>query len=187
VYNLAAFEFKKEIPVDDSELDYTEPRSSSPQWHPADRQRCVRAGAVSCLAQLGIPDLLETGAKSAEELAAQTGARPDALYRLMRATACVGVLAEGSDKKFSQMPMSAVLRTNAHPSLRGLAIMTGREWHGRGWSRLEYCVRTGRQALDEIYGMTIFDYLKHNPEESRISDNAMTGLSGIDGPAVADA
>jgi hypothetical protein len=65
------------------------------------------AGAVSCLAQLGIPDLLENGAKSAEELAAQTGAQPDALYRLMRATACVGVLAEGPDKKFSQTPMSA--------------------------------------------------------------------------------
>ena len=145
------------------------------------------AGAVSCLAQLGIPDLLENGAKSAEELAAQTGAQPDALYRLMRATACVGVLAEGSDKKFSQTPMSAVLRTNAHPSLRGLAIMTGREWHERGWSRLEYCVRTGKQALDEIYGMNIFEYLKHNPEESRIFDNAMTGLSSIDGPAVADA
>jgi hypothetical protein len=145
------------------------------------------AGAVSCLAQLGIPDLLENGAKSAEELAAQTGAQPDTLYRLMRATACVGVLAEGSDKKFSQTPMSAVLRTNAHPSLRGLAIMTGREWHERGWSRLEYCVRTGKQALDDIYGMTIFEYLKQNPEESRIFDNAMTGLSSIDGPAVADA
>ncbi|MGC1903796.1 MAG: methyltransferase [Candidatus Acidiferrum sp.] len=145
------------------------------------------AGAVSCLAQLGIPDLLENGAKSAEELAAQTGAQPDALYRLMRATACVGVLAEGSDKKFSQTPMSAVLRANAHPSLRGLAIMTGREWHERGWSSLEYCVRTGKQALDEIYGMTIFEYLKHNPEESRIFDSAMTGLSSIDGPAVADA
>jgi hypothetical protein len=47
------------------------------------------AGAVSCLAQLGIPDLLENGAKSAEELGAQIGAQPDALYRLMRATACV--------------------------------------------------------------------------------------------------
>ena len=144
------------------------------------------AGAVSCLAQFGIPDLLEDGAKSAEELAVETGAQPEALYRLMRATACVGVLAEASDKKFSQTPMSAVLRTNAKPSLRGLAIMTGREWHERGWSKLEYCVRTGKQAIDEIYGMTIFEYLKQNPEESRIFDEAMTGLSSIDGPAVAD-
>jgi hypothetical protein len=50
------------------------------------------AGAVSCLAQLGIPDLLENGPKSAQELARQIGAQPEALYRLMRATACVGVL-----------------------------------------------------------------------------------------------
>src|SRR5271170_4268402 len=83
------------------------------------------AGAISCLAQLGIPDLVEAGPKSAEELASQIGAQPQALYRLMRATACVGVLSEGSDGKFSETPMSATLRRNANPSLRSLAIMGG--------------------------------------------------------------
>ena len=145
------------------------------------------AGAVSCLAQLGIPDLLENGPKSAEELASQVGAQPDALYRLMRATACVGVLAEDSEGKFSQTPMSAVLRSEAQPSLRGLAIMGGREWHGSGWSYLEYCVKTGKQAVDKIYGMPIFEFFSNNPEEAKIFDEAMTGLSAIDGPAVADA
>ena len=115
------------------------------------------AGVVSCLAQLGIPDLLEHGPKSAEELASQIGAQPEALYRLMRATACVGVLAEDSDGKFSQTPMSAVLCSEAQLSLRGLAIMGGRELHGRGWSYLEYCVKTGKQAIDKIYGMPIFE------------------------------
>ena len=142
------------------------------------------AGAVSCLAQLGVPDLVENGPKSAEELARQIGAQPDALYRLMRATACVGVLAEGSDGKFSQTPMSAALCSNA---LRGLAIMGGREWHGRGWSQLEYCVRTGKQALDKIYGMPIFEFFSKNAEEATIFDAAMTSLSAIDGPAVANA
>jgi hypothetical protein len=145
------------------------------------------AGAVSALAQLGIPDLLENGPKSAEELARQIAAQPDPLYRLMRATACVGVLAEAPDGKFSQTPMSAVLCKNARPSLRGLAIMGGREWHGRGWSHLEYCVRTGKQSLDKIYGMPIFDYFTHNAEEAAIFDEAMTALSTIDSPAVADA
>jgi len=55
------------------------------------------AGAVSCLAQLGIPDLVEAVPKSADELATQIGADPQALYRLMRATACVGVLSEGPE------------------------------------------------------------------------------------------
>src|SRR6266851_9062785 len=75
-------------------------------------------GAISCLARLGVPDLVEHGPKSADELAAAVGADPRALYRLMRATACVGVLSEGPDGKFSETPLSAVLRSNANPSLR---------------------------------------------------------------------
>jgi hypothetical protein len=145
------------------------------------------AGAVSCLAELGIPDLLEAGPRSTEELAGQSGTNPQALYRLMRATACVGVLAEGPEGTFSEMPMSAVLRSNANPSLRALAIMGGREWHGRGWSRLKYCVRTGKQALDQVYGAHIFEYLRQNPEEGQIFHDTMTALSMIDGPAVAAA
>ena len=145
------------------------------------------AGAIACLAQLGIPDLVDGAPKSAEGLASQIGADPQALYRLMRATASVGVLAEGPDGKFSQTPMSTVLRSNATPSLRSFAIMGGREWHGRGWSHLEYCVRTGKQALDKVYGTHIFDFLKQHPAEGQIFNDAMTELSRIDGPAVAEA
>lgn len=144
-------------------------------------------GAVACLAQLGIPDLVEGAPKSAVELAKQIGADPQTLYRLMRATACIGVLAEGPDGKFSQTPMSAVLRSDATPSLRSFAIMSGREWHSRGWSHLEYCVRTGKQALETIYGAHVFDYLKQNPTEGKIFNDAMTELSMIDGPAVTEA
>jgi hypothetical protein len=145
------------------------------------------AGAVSCLAQLGIPDLVEAGPKSAEELALQISADPQALYRLLRATASVGVLSEGPVGKFSQTPMSAVLRSDASPSLRDFAIMSGREWHGRGWARLGYCVRTGKQAMEQIYGVPVFEFLKQHPDEAQIFNDAMTELSMIDGPAVADA
>jgi hypothetical protein len=143
--------------------------------------------AVSCLAQLGIPDLVEGGPKSTDELARQTGTNPQALYRLMRATASLGVLAEGPDGTFSETPMSAVLRSNANPSLRAYAIMEGREWSLRSWARLEYSVRTGKQALDEIYGMPIFEYFKQHPEEAQIFHGAMTAFSMIDSPAVAAA
>jgi hypothetical protein len=144
------------------------------------------AGAIACLAQLGIPDLVEAGPKAAEELAPQVNANPQALYRLMRATASVGVLAEGADGKFSETPMSAVLRRNGSPSLRALAIMGGREWHGRGWAHLEHCVRTGKQALDRIYGTPVFEFFGKHPEEAQIFNDAMTALSTIDSPAVAE-
>ncbi len=145
------------------------------------------AGALSCLARLGIPDLVEHGPRSAEELAREIGADPRALYRLMRATASVGVLSEGVDGKFSETPLSAVLRSNASPSLRAFAIMHGRDWHGLGWSRLDYCVRTGKQALDQIYGTPIFRFLEQHPEEAQFFNQAMSDLSTIDSPAVADA
>ena len=76
------------------------------------------AGAVACVAQMGIPDLLEGGPKSAEELAKELGADAQALYRLMRATACVGVLAEGAGRKiFANADVeSFVQRCEARPA-----------------------------------------------------------------------
>lgn len=145
------------------------------------------AGALACVAQLGIPDLVEHGPKSADELARAIGADPSALYRLLRSTACVGVLSEGADGKFSETPMSAVLRSNANPSLRSFASMSGRDWHARGWAHLEYCVRTGKQALDKVYGTPIFQYFAQHPEEAQAFNQAMTDLSTLDSPAVADA
>jgi hypothetical protein len=97
------------------------------------------------------------------------------------------VLSEGADGKFSETPLSAVLRSNANPSLRAFAIMHGRDWHGLAWSHLDYCVRTGKQALDKIYGTPIFQFLEQHPEEGKLFNQAMSDLSMIDGPAVADA
>jgi hypothetical protein len=47
--------------------------------------------------------------------------------------------------------------------------------------------RTGKQALDKIYGAHIFDFLKQQPAEGQIFHDAMTELSMIDGPAIAEA
>lgn len=145
------------------------------------------AGAVSALARLGVADHLDAGPLSAEELAAKVGAQPGPLYRLMRATASVGVLAEGPQGKFSQTPVSALLRTTGSPSLRGWAMMNSQEWHMRGWERLEHCVRTGEQALDSIYGKPIFELFADMPEAAAVFHQAMTDLSTLDSPAVAGA
>ncbi len=83
--------------------------------------------------------------------------------------------------------MSAVLRSNANPSLCGYLLMAGREWCALNWANLEYCVRTGKQAPDHLYGAHIFEYVRQHPEEGQIFNDAMSGLSMIDSPAVAEA
>jgi hypothetical protein len=147
-----------------------------------------RAGSiVSVMAKLGIPDHLEAGPKTAEELSGPVGANADSLYRFLRAAASVGLTAEGADGKFSQTPMSDVLRSNAQPSLRGFAIMGGLEVISRTWDHLEYSVRTGKPAVEDVYGKPIFQYLHEHPEAAQIFNEGMTAISTIDSPPVADA
>jgi hypothetical protein len=145
------------------------------------------AGALACLAKLGIADLVEAGPKSVEELAGKLGVQAHPLYRLMRATASIGVLSEGADGRFSQTPLSGVLRQDAHPSLRFMAIMGGTEWHARGWAELEYSVRTGKPTLEKLYGKPAFELFPDYPEWAGIFHNAMTEMSMLDSPAVAEA
>ena len=52
------------------------------------------SAALYTATQLGIPDLLKSGPKSSQELAASCGAEEDALYRLLRALSSIGVFNE---------------------------------------------------------------------------------------------
>ena len=145
------------------------------------------AGCVSGLARLGIPDVVASGPKSAAEVAQATGIDPDAVYRLMRATAAVGVLSEGTDGRFSQTPLSAVLCRDAQPGLRDMAMFMTAEYHLRGWSRIDESVRTGKTVMEGIYGMPVFEYFARNPDEAAVFNGAMTALSSIEAGGVADA
>jgi Dimerisation domain/O-methyltransferase domain len=57
--------------------------------------------AIHVAASLGIPDLLADGPRQSGDLAREAGADPDALYRLLRALAAIGVLAEDDERGFA--------------------------------------------------------------------------------------
>lgn len=145
------------------------------------------SSAVSALAKLGVPDHLDSGPKTVAELAAATGSKEDLLYRLMRATASVGILSEGPDGKFSQTPMSAVLRKDGRPRLRHIAMFNSDEWHVRGWGKLDETVRTGERKVEEICGMPMFEFFPKNPEIGATFHHAMTDMSTLEAQPVADA
>src|SRR3954451_68789 len=83
---------------------------------------CLVAPAIYIVAKLGIPDVLKDGPKTAAELAGATGADPDALYRVLRATASVGVLEEGSGKVFANSPISDTLREDWPSSTKAMTL-----------------------------------------------------------------
>jgi len=139
--------------------------------------------AVYVAAELGIADLLNGGPKPVSELAAATETDPDALFRLLRALASVGVFTETSAKTFALTPMAEMLRSDAPQSMRSLARMAGGEQF-QAWADLLYSVRTGKTAFDRRFGVPVFDFLAANPEQAQIFDGAMVGIHGRETAAV---
>src|SRR5437762_13820416 len=107
--------------------------------------------AIYAAAKFGIADHLQDGTKTVGELADATSTNPDALYRLLRALASVGIFAEGDPRQFSVTPLADPLRGDVARSKRALALMSGDEQF-RAWSEIEYSIQTGKKAFDKAFG-----------------------------------
>ncbi len=145
------------------------------------------SSAVAAFARLGVADHVDATPRSAEEIAAKVGARPELLYRLMRTTATVGILSETADRRFVETPLSAALRSDAVPGTRAFTMFNCEEWHVRGWQQLAETIQTGQRPTERIYGVPLFEYMRKNPAEATVFNQVMTDLSMLDAPAVADA
>src|SRR4051794_20626799 len=88
------------------------------------------ARAISDVSRLDIPDLLKTnGPMSATDLvSAGIDANADALERVMRACASVGVFTEHGDGRFGPTPLSDVLTADSPASVKVIAQEAGGTW-----------------------------------------------------------
>src|SRR5690349_150257 len=104
--------------------------------------------AVYVSTKLGIPDLLVHGPVAAEDLARTTRTDADALYRLLRALASIGVFSETSPRTFSLTPLASLLRRDTPGSLRALALIFN-EVQYRSWGEMLQTIRTGAPAFEQ--------------------------------------
>src|SRR5262245_62052730 len=70
------------------------------------------------VAKLRVADQLSAGPRPVHEVAALVGADSDALYRVMRALASVGVFAETAARRFELTAMGSYLQSDVAGSLR---------------------------------------------------------------------
>jgi hypothetical protein len=140
--------------------------------------------AISTAAQLRIPDLLAAGARSLEDLAAESQTNTRSLLGLLRALASVGVFAERSDTRFENTPMSEVLRSDAPRSMRALALFLGDQPTWRAWGELPYTIRTGRSAFRQAHGELPYEYFAKHPEAASYFNEAFTSFSAQEMDAI---
>lgn len=145
------------------------------------------AAALYPVTKLGIAELVADGPKPVSELAAETGAHEDALYRVLRALANVGIFQEVSPRTFGLSPAASLLRSDVAGSMRDLVLWMTNEFHFKTWGDMLHSVMTGRPSVEKVYGKTCFDVFPTLPETNVEFNNAMTNISAMTIPTILEA
>jgi len=129
----------------------------------------VSSGLFLYVGELGIPDMLADGPRSADALAREAKVDPDALYRVLRMLSAEGVFSEVSPQTFRQTPVSEVLR-----------LFSGR----RLFLQLPRILETGRTGMELAFGMSLWEYFDSHPAESALFNRAQAILNESDSDAM---
>lgn len=133
---------------------------------------------VGAAARLNLADHLATGPKTAAELAQLASADADAVYRLARALASLGVFSLAGDR-FSLTPLGETLRSGVPGSMRNIAIAETDDAHWLTWGRFTDAIRQGRKMSTEVLKMEPWDYYAKHPADGEQFSRAMTDISGL--------
>jgi hypothetical protein len=128
--------------------------------------------------KLGIPDQLANGPKSAEEMAENIGAHPEALFRFLRLLVTRGFITQESDDRFRLTDAGDLLRSDRPDSLNDLILYTG-EFSYRAGLGMFQSIKTGKAGFNEVFGESFFDYLDQNPHLRQLFDK-LSGANAIE-------
>jgi ubiquinone/menaquinone biosynthesis C-methylase UbiE len=140
--------------------------------------------AIGVFAKLGIADQLESGPKTAGELAKATDTHAPSLFRLLRALASAGIVKAESEGRFALTPLSQTLVTNAPGSLRWFMMSELGQEHYPAWGNLMHSIKTGEIAFDDFFKMDIWQYFKQNPADGAVFNDSMSGVTGVANEAI---
>ncbi|MEU6000273.1 methyltransferase [Streptomyces sp. NPDC047197] len=134
----------------------------------------LAAQTVRAAVRLRVIELIGDKERSAAEVAADAGARPQPMSRLLRALASLGLLREHTPGSFSVTPAGATLDPARPDSITSLVRMFTEPTMLRAWEHLDESVRTGDVAFDAIFGKGFFSHLKEFPDLSAEFNAAMS-------------
>jgi len=120
-------------------------------------------------AELGLADELQSGPKSAAELAGPMKLHSPSLHRLMRTLASLGILAEREAQRFELTPLGEALKSGTSNSARSTLRAFGSLHFRRAWDHFKYSLQTGKTGMEKEWGVPLFDYLAERPEEAPFS------------------
>jgi SAM-dependent methyltransferase len=131
------------------------------------------AQILHAAAELGLVELLASGPRSSEELAAETGTHEPSLLRLLRALVSLDLLTQTAPDRFELTELGGHLRKDAPDSVRSVVMFLCSAGPWSSWGDVLHSLRTGKTAFEHNYGMQAFEYLAQHPEEAEKLNGAM--------------
>ena len=129
-------------------MSATQAHAQQHKPNPADIVLATGAGyiasiALNCVVELNIADRIAEAPRPVAELAHESGANEDALFRVLRLLASLGIFTETVPRTFAHTPASEILRSGAQGSLRDLVRWWSDPFHFRIYAGFMHSVRTG--------------------------------------------
>jgi precorrin-6B methylase 2 len=135
--------------------------------------------AVYVAAALGLADRLADGPRRVDELARETGADGDALYRVLRLLAGYRIFVEHDGRVFENNELSELLREGS--GFREFALVFGRLIYP-AWTETLRVVQTGEPSFPHVFEASWEQHLAANPEENTLFNRFMAGGPGAKEP-----
>ncbi|MFF3441514.1 methyltransferase [Streptosporangium sp. NPDC002721] len=128
------------------------------------------AEATFAAVRLGVADTIAGHRLSPGEIAEKVGAHPEALGRLLRLLAGVGLADVDEDGRYGLTPMGALL---GRDRLGPLVELYGEDYFGAAWRGLPHTLRTGETAFEHVFGEPVFAHLKGDPGKASVFNAGM--------------
>ncbi len=142
--------------------------------------------AIYVAAELGVADQLDDEPLAPAELAEKTGTNAAALGRLLQFLSAYGIFQRMPDGKFSQSPLSSVLRDD-HPNSKRAGLRRFQPYWWAAVGEMEHSICTGESAFEKVHGVSFFQYLSGNSEIQSRFNEGMARTSDTDDAAIAAA
>jgi len=142
--------------------------------------------ALYVATRLDIAEILGEDTLSAEDIATRINASPDAIARLLRLLAAMGIFEEATPRAFRNNKLSHYLRADNVNNIRAMILMHHHDAMSRPWfEQLERGICEGLPPFKLSHGMELFAYLDQHPELDTLFAQAMDSVEALTGDAYA--